>query len=241
MSETKNENENVNVNVNETKNEIVNVNVNVNETKNENENENVSEIKKDLLIYDPIKTAKNIYYSRIMHESEEISFQIKKNNLTLDKTKNRGLVTVDNKSLECINKISEAVIQFTSEKSKIWFGKQLNLEECKTIFKNNLTDNKLNCYYDENSIFYDDKNSSLEILELSSELYGICLLKCDVVVYTKTYFLIKWEISQFKIKPEKSPMLSIYLSEYKIKDLPEHSRSYKDEEIVKKLEDITLF
>jgi hypothetical protein len=200
-----------------------------------------TEIKKDLSIYDPIKTAKNIYYSRIMHESEEISFQIAKNNLILDKTKNRGLVTLDDKSLQCINKISEAVIQFTSEKSKIWFGKQLNLEECKTIFKNNLTDNKLNCYYDENSIFYDDNNTSLEILDLSSELHGICLLKCDVVVYTKTYFLIKWEISQFKIKPEKSKMLSVYLSEYKIIDLPEHSQSYKEEEILKKLEDITLF
>lgn len=203
--------------------------------------ESDSEIKKNLVIYDPIKTAKNIYYSRIMHESEEISFQIAKNKLILDKIKNRALVTLDNKSLECVNKISDAVIQFTSEKSKAWFGKELNLEECKTIFKNNLTDNTLNCYYDENSIFYDDKNSNLEILDLSSELHGICLLKCDVVVYTKTYFLIKWEIGQFKIKPEKSPMLSIYLSEYRIIDLPEHSQSYKDDEIVKKLEDITLF
>jgi len=210
-------------------------------TVTETVNETVTEIKKDLVIYDPIKTAKNIYYSRIMHESEEISFQIAKNNLILDKIKNRGLITLDDKSLECINKISEAVIQFTSEKSKIWFGKQLNLEECKTIFKNNLTGNKLNCYYDENSIFYDDNNTSLEILDLSSELHGICLLKCDVVVYTKTYFLIKWEISQFKIKPEKSPILRVYLSEYKIVDFPEHSQSYKDEEIVKKLEDITLF
>jgi hypothetical protein len=199
-------------------------------------------IKKDLLIYDPIKTAKNIYYSRIMHESEEISFQIGKNSLVLDKIKNRGLITLDDKSLECVNRISEAVIQFTSEKSKMWFGKELNLEECKTIFKNNLTDNnKLNCYYDENSIFYDSKNTTLEILDLEANLHGICLLKCDVVVYTKTYFLIKWEISQFKIKPEKSPMLCVYLSEYKIIDLPEHSQSYKDDEIVKKLEDITLF
>jgi hypothetical protein len=198
-------------------------------------------IKKDLLIYDPIKTAKNIYYSRIMHESEEISFQIAKNNIVLDKTKGKAMVNLDDKSLECINKISEAVIQFTCEKSKIWFGKQLNLEESKAIFKNNLIDNKLNCYYDENSIFYDSENTNLEISELKDELHGICLVKCDVVVYTKTYFFIKWEISQFKIKPEKTAMLNIYLTEYKIKDLPEHSQSYRDEEIVKKLDDITLF
>ena len=221
-----------------------NVNENENENKKENENENenaVSKIKKDLIIYDPIKTAKNIYYSRIMHESEEISFQIAKNTLTLDKNKNRAIIAIDDKSLNCINKISEAVIQFTSEKSKLWFGKALNLEECKTIFKNNLTFNNLNCFYDENSIFYDDKNTNIDVSELKDECYGICLLKCDVVVYTKTYFFIKWEISQFKIKPEKSTILNIYLTEYKIIDLPEHSQSYKDEEIAKKLDDITLF
>jgi hypothetical protein len=200
-----------------------------------------TEIKKDLSIYDPIKTAKNIYYSKIMHESEEISFQIAKNNILLDKIKSKAVVTLDYKSLECVNKISDAVIQFTSEKSKSWFGKELNLDECKTIFKNNLTGNTLNCFYDENSVFYDSKNTNIEISELGDELHGICLLKCDIVVYTKTYFFIKWEISQFKIKPEKSPMLSIYLTEYRIKDLPEHSQSYKDDEIVKKLDDITLF
>jgi hypothetical protein len=36
-------------------------------------------------------------------------------------------------------------------------------------------------------------------------------------------------------------MLNEYLSEYKIKDLPEHLKTYKDDEIVKKLEEITLF
>jgi hypothetical protein len=234
-----NGNGNVNVNVNPDGNVNVNPDGNVNENLNVNENE--SEIKKDLIIYDPIKTAKNIYYSRIMHESEEISFQLEKNILNLDKSKSKAIITVDDKSLVCINKISEAVIQFTSEKSKLWFGKHLNLEECKTIFKSNLADNKLTCFYDENSIFYDSKNTNIDISGLADELCGICLLKCDVVVYTKMYFFIRWEISQFKIKPEKSPMLNIYLTQYKIKDLPEHLQSYKDEEIVKKLDDITLF
>ena len=39
----------------------------------------MTEIKDELLIYDPIKTPKNIYYSRILHNSEEISFQVEKN------------------------------------------------------------------------------------------------------------------------------------------------------------------
>ena len=176
-----------------------------------------------------------------MHDYEEISFQIAKNSLILDKIKSKAIITVDDKSLKCINKISDAVINFTHEKSKLWFGKQLNLEECKTIFRSNLTDNKLTCFYDENSIFYDSNNTNIAISELGDELCGICLLKCDVVVYTKMYFFIRWEISQFKIKSGKSPILNIYLNEYKIKDLPEHLQSYKDEEIVKKLDDITLF
>ena len=176
-----------------------------------------------------------------MHDSEEISFQIEKNTLIFDKIKSKAVIELDYKSLECINRVSEAVIHFTSEKSKAWFGKQLNLEESKAIFKSNLIGNKLTCFYDENSIFYDSKNSNIDVSGLADELRGICLLKCDVVVYTKMYFFIRWEISQFKIKPEKSQIISIYLTEYKIKDLPEHSQSCKDEEIVKKLDDITLF
>jgi hypothetical protein len=50
-------------------------------------NEIRNEIKNELLIYDPIKTPKNIYYSRIIHNSEEISFQVAKNKIIFDKVK----------------------------------------------------------------------------------------------------------------------------------------------------------
>jgi len=210
-------------------------------TEIEIKNEIKNEIKDQLLIYDPIKTPKNIYYSRIIHNSEEISFQVEKNKVVLDKVKSRATLTLDEKSLECIKKISDSVIELTSEKSKIWFGKELNVEECKGIFKNNLIGNNLLCFYDENTVFYDSKNTELDISSLQDELYGIALLKCEVVVYTKTYFFIKWEISQYKIKHQKSEILNEYLLEYKIKDLPEHSKTYKDDEIIKKLEEITLF
>jgi hypothetical protein len=204
-------------------------------------NEIRNEIKNELLIYDPIKTPKNIYYSRIIHNSEEISFQVAKNKIIFDKVKSKATLTLDEKSLTCIKKISDAVIELTSEKSKTWFGKELTIEECKGIFKNNLIDNNLLCFYDENTVFYDSKNTELDITALQDELYGIALIKCEVVVYTKTYFFIKWEIGQYKIKNQKSEILTEYLSEYKIKDLPEHSKTYKDDEIVKKLEEITLF
>ena len=201
----------------------------------------MTEIKDELLIYDPIKTPKNIYYSRILHNSEEISFQVEKNKVVLDKVKSKATLVLDEKSLNCIKKISDSVIELTSEKSKTWFGKELNIEECRGIFKNNLTDNNLLCFYDENTVFYDSINKELDVSTLSDELYGIALVKCEVVVYTKTYFFIKWEISQYKIKHQKSEILNEYLLEYKIKDLPEHSENYTDYEIVKKLEDITLF
>lgn len=201
----------------------------------------MTEIKDELLIYDPIKTPKNIYYSRILHNSEEISFQVEKNKVVLDKVKSKATLVLDEKSLNCIKKISDSVIELTSEKSKTWFGKELNIEECRGIFKNNLIDNNLICFYDENTVFYDSINKELDVSTLSDELYGIALVKCEVVVYTKTYFFIKWEISQYKIKHQKSEILNEYLLEYKIKDLPEHSKNYTDDEIVKKLEDITLF
>jgi hypothetical protein len=202
----------------------------------------MTSIKNELSIYNPIKTSKNIYYSRIMHNSEDISFQAEKNKLVIDKPNNKCSLLLDEKSVECIKKITDAVIEYTSEKSKEWFGKELNLEQCKSICKNNLTENNLTCFYDENSIFYETKNKNLNITDLSDELYGIALIKCDVVVYTKTYFFIKWEINQFKIKSDPTEKeISIYLTEYRIKDLPEHIKSTKDEEIVRKLDTITLF
>jgi hypothetical protein len=177
-----------------------------------------------------------------MHNSEDISFQVKKNKLVIDKPNDKCSLLLDEKSVECIKKITDAVIEYTSEKSKEWFGKELNLEQCKSICKNNLTENNLTCFYDENSIFYETKNKNLNITDLSDELYGIALIKCDVVVYTKTYFFIKWEINQFKIKSDPTEKeISIYLTEYRIKDLPEHIKSTKDEEIVRKLDTITLF
>ena len=202
----------------------------------------MSSVKDELSIYNPVKTSKNIFYSRIMHNSEDISFQVEKNKLILDKTTDKCLLILDEKSLECVKKITDAVTEFTSEKSKEWFGKELNLEQCKSICKNNLNENNLTCFYDENSIFYETKNKNLNVSDLNEKLYGIALIKCDVVVYTKTYFFIKWEISQFKIKNDTSEKeILIYLTEYRIKDLPEHIKSEKDEEILKKLDTITLF
>ena len=123
----------------------------------------MTEIKSELLIYDPIKTPKNIYYSRILHNSEEISFQVEKNKVVLDKVKSKATLVLDEKSLNCIKKISDSVIELTSEKSKTWFGKELNIEECRGIFKNNLTDNNLICFYDENTVFYDSINKELDV------------------------------------------------------------------------------
>ena len=75
---------------------------------------------------------------------------------------------------------------------------------------------------------------------LENELNGIALLKCNAVVYTKTSFFIRWEISQFKIKKEKPK--EIY-NEYMIIDLPEHSvyLNCEIDNIESKLENVTLF
>ena len=73
--------------------------------------------------------------------------------------------------------------------------------------------------------------------EIDHELKGIALLNCVGVVYTKTSFFLRWEISQFKVKSERKNVNEEYL----IKDLEEHSRSLKDENVIRKLNDITLF
>jgi hypothetical protein len=63
------------------------------------------------------------------------------------------------------------------------------------------------------------------------------LIKCDVIVFAKSYFYTRWVISQIKLK-EIEETKELLFTEYSIIDLPEHEI---DEKYIKKLEEITLF
>jgi hypothetical protein len=200
--------------------------------------------KDGIKVYDPNRTSKNIMFSKIMHNSSEISIQVPKNRLILDKEKNKCKLTLSDEILEVIKGIDDSIIELTSENSEKWFNKKLNLTESKSIYKNNIKENILSCFFDENTIFYKSKKESVAIEEISEEIEGIALLKCDVIVFSKTYFYTRWVINQFKIKENVNVSVNvieediIVLEEYSIKDLPEHEI---DDNYVKKLEEITLF
>ena len=72
-------------------------------------------------------------------------------------------------------------------------------------------------------------------------MVGISLIKCCVIIFTKTAFYIRWEISQFKIKKESDKKII----EYGIRDLEEHNESIEKNEMENKLKDrlkdISLF
>ena len=73
-------------------------------------------------------------------------------------------------------------------------------------------------------------------------MLGIAIIKCCVIIFTKTAFYVRWEISQFKIKiPEEK----LNLIEYSIRDLEEHNISIDDfnieNKLKDKLKDISLF
>ena len=192
-----------------------------------------------LNIYDPVKIRDGVYYSKIMIDEGDTSIQVKKNNLTIDKDTNKAILDLDSEAAQYINWVSNEVIKETSAMSKSWFGKEISLEDCETIYKNAMVDGeKLHCFYDENTSFYEKKNVEIDHSELSIINSGIALIKCVVVIFTKKSFFIRWEVLQFKIKHNK---LLEKITEYSIRDLEEHGVSFDLEGIEDKIKDISLF
>mgnify|MGYP001217639166 FL=1 len=198
-------------------------------------------IKDEIEVYDPVNTNKNVYYSKIMYKKSEISLQVGKNTLTLNKDKNKAKLVIDEETAKFINEVSKAVIEITSEKSNDFFGKEINVEDCESIYKEALVNNILHCFYDEDTYFYETKKNEVNVEDLPLELEGITLLKCSAVVYTKHSFFIRWEISQFKIKKPKVQEEVLKFDEYMIKDLPDHETPLNGDELAKKLDEICLF
>ena len=192
-------------------------------------------------VYDPVKIKEGMFYSKIIIDDEDINIQVKKNKLILNKENNKAILEIDSKAKRYIDWISEEVIKETSKNSESWFGKNITEDDCKTLYRDCIDDKKLKCFYDENSNFYENKNDYIEHSDLSEQLVGISLIKCCVIIFTKTAFYIRWEISQFKIKKESDKKII----EYGIRDLEEHNESIEKNEMENKLKDrlkdISLF
>lgn len=198
-------------------------------------------VKDEIEVYDPVNTNKNVYYSKVMYKNSEISLQVGKNTLTLNKDKNKAKLVIDEETANFIREVSKAVIEITSEKSNDFFGKEINVEDCESIYKEALVNNVLHCFYDEDTYFYETKRDQVNVEDLPSEIEGITLLKCSAVVYTKHSFFIRWEISQFKIKKPKEQEEVFKFDEYMIKDLPDHENPIDVDPLSKKLDEICLF
>tara|TARA_Y100000389_G_scaffold118153_2_gene115308 strand:- start:8740 stop:9345 length:606 start_codon:yes stop_codon:yes gene_type:complete len=197
-----------------------------------------------LNIYKPVKIHDDVFYSRLIFKEDDIIFQLKKNKLSLDKNNNKALIELDSKTKKDITWIGEEVVKETSKNSETWFGKNITIEDCKSLYRDCITgDDKLKCFYDENSYFYESKNNFIEHSNLLDEMLGIAIIKCPVIIFTKTAFYLRWEISQFKIK--KTNEEKIQLTEYSIRDLEEHNLSIDDfnieNKLKDKLKDISLF
>lgn len=198
-------------------------------------------VRQDIQVFDPVNTNKNLYYSKIMYKNTEISLQLRKNVLTLNKDKKKAKLIVDNTTEEFIKEVSRAIVEITSEKSEKFFGKEISVEDCEIIYKEALINDTLHCFYDDDTYFYISKRDSISVDDLPVENEGIALLKCSAVVYTKHSFFIRWEISQFKIKKNKIQEEVFTLEEYSIKDLSEHELPIDGDPLVKKLDEICLF
>lgn len=200
-------------------------------------------IKETILIYPPNKIRDDVFFSKIMSGETEITFQIPKAKIILDRSKNKSKIVLDEKCTKIIKNISKAVVKETSKQSLKFFEKEISYDDCHDLYREALVeDNVLNCFYDDNIYIY-DKTGEINITDLEDEFVGIILLKGDVVVYTKTAFYIRWEIQQIKVKTHKEKSQDTFLKEYYITDLDKDSVPIENENesIGKKLKELTLF
>lgn len=198
-------------------------------------------IKESILVYRPNKVDDNVFFSKIMDGSSEITFQIPKTEIHFDKEKEKCKILLDEASIKELESVSKDVIRVTSEKSSDFFGKEIDTDSCSSLYRNAISDgNLLNCFYSSDTYFFDRK-TELNVSDIPDETTGIVLLKGDVVVYTKTAFYIRWEIQQMKVKTEKSsnPKKAL-LTEYSIIDTQEDETS-ETEKIARKIKEISFF
>ena len=198
-------------------------------------------IKESILVYRPNKVDDNVFFSKIMDGSSEITLQIPKTKIYFDKEKEKCKIFLDENSIKELESVSKDVIRITSEKSNEFFGKEIDNESCSSLYRNAISDgNLLNCFYSDETYFF-DKKTELNVSNIPDETTGIVLLKGDVVVYTKTAFYIRWEIQQMKVKTEKSSKpKETLLTEYSIIDTPE-DETPETEKIARKIKEISLF
>jgi hypothetical protein len=199
-------------------------------------------IKESILVYHPNKVEDNVYFSKIMDGSSEITFQIPKTKIQfVDKEKEKCKILLDEHSISELESISKDVIRITSEKSEDFFNKKIDIDACSSLYRNAVSDgNLLNCFYSSDTYFFDRK-TELNVSEISEETTGIALLKADVIVYTKTAFYIRWEIQQMKVKTEKtSKPKETLLTDYSIIDIPEDEID-DTEKIARKIKEISFF
>tara|TARA_B110000902_G_C14240933_1_gene562420 strand:+ start:151 stop:759 length:609 start_codon:yes stop_codon:yes gene_type:complete len=199
-------------------------------------------IKESILVYPPNKVDESVFFSKIMDGSSEITIQIPKTKILLDKHKDKCKILLDEKTIQDMESISKDVIKITSEKSKEFFGKDLDIESCSSLYRNAISEgNLLNCFYSEDTYFF-DKKTQINISDIETEVSGIVLLKGDVIVYTKTAFYIRWEIQQMKIKKEKElKERDTILTEYSIVDLEIDDSFLDTDKIANKIRELSFF
>ena len=199
----------------------------------------------NIKVYNPNKRNENVYCSKVMLDSNELQFQLQKTEIEINKETGKCKISISDEEIKSLFfGISNVIISKTSENSEKWFGKKLSSDECSQIYKEACTNDILHCFIDSDTIFFDSMKTELDIEELPDKMKGICLIKCGMVVFTKTSFFIRWELSQFKFKKDKTKISNdIHLSEYSIVDLEEHNTPMEEDKdnLSKKIEAITLF
>jgi len=91
-------------------------------------------IKDDIEVYDPVNTNKNIYYSKVMYQNAELTLQLSKNKMNLNKEKNKAKLNVDEETVKFIKdnhkKYNLHVVSGSDGEELRYLCKALKIDDC---------------------------------------------------------------------------------------------------------------
>jgi hypothetical protein len=177
----------------------------------------------DLKLFNISKVKDDVYFSKAVNkDGGEITLQFKTEcSLNLENKKAKLKI----EDVSHFKEISEKILTITHDNSNNWFNKDIKLEDLKDIYKDALIEDQLHVFYNEDTIFYNKKETLTEE-NLSETIKGTVLLRLLGVVYTKTSFFCRWEIILFKLKEDKKEVEKI--NDYIIRYIEEDENPLPD-------------
>ena len=184
-----------------------------------------------LNISNPVKK-NDKYIADLTYNKTSLVIQTPKVGICDINERSLGIVINTNSFYNFLGTFDELVINTILKKSEEWFSQKLTIDQCHEIYKRSIispynSDLQPSMFIkitEDSKVFDSVKEMDIKDVKLDDNI--ICLIKCDKLIFYRTYCVPHWEIIQIKIKKKK-----LDTREYLIKDIEDDNIEIKNPKI----------